>query len=37
MMLLKDEGKAIPVTGWTVREHSRRLRLLDYEKIGTWR
>jgi len=36
-MLLKDEGKAISVTGWTGHEGSWRFRLPDYETIGTWR
>ena len=33
----KDKSKAIPVQPWKSPEGSRRLRLADFKKIGTWR
>jgi len=33
----KDIGKAIPLQAWTGPEGSRRLRLPNFETIGTWR
>jgi len=32
---VKDEGKAIQLQAWTGPEGSRRLRLPDFETIGT--
>jgi len=31
------KAKATPVQAWTGPEGSRRLRLLDFKTIGTWR
>jgi len=31
------KGKAIPLQAWTGPEGSRKLRLPDFKKIGTWR
>jgi len=33
----KSKSKAIQLQAWTGREGSRRLRLPDFKKIGTWR
>jgi hypothetical protein len=33
----KGKGKAIPLQAWTGPEGSRRLRLPDFNTIGTWR
>jgi hypothetical protein len=33
----KGKGKAIPLQAWTDTEVSRRLRLPDFKKIGTWK
>jgi len=32
-----NKGKAISLKAWTGPEGSRRLRLPDFKKIGTWR
>ena len=32
-----EKGKAIPLQAWARPEGSRRLRLPDFEIIGTWR
>ena len=34
---VKKKGKSIPLQAWTSPEGSRRLRLLDFKTIGTWR
>jgi len=31
------QSKAIPLQAWTDPDGSRRLRLSDFKKIGTWR
>jgi len=31
----KSEGKPVPLQSWTGLEGSRRLRLIDFKKIGT--
>jgi len=36
-ILCKKKGKAIPLQAWTGPEGSRRFRLPDFKKIGTWR
>jgi hypothetical protein len=36
-VLRKDKGKAAPLPAWTGPEGSRRLRLPDFETIGTRR
>ena len=37
MEAMQGKGKAIPWQAWTGPEGSRRLRLLDFKIIGTWR
>jgi len=37
VIVCKIKGKAIPLQAWTGPEDSRRLRLLDFKTIGTWR
>jgi hypothetical protein len=33
----EDKGKAIPLQAWAGPEGSRKLRLLHFKTVGTWR
>jgi len=36
-MTIKGKGKAVPLQTWTGPEGPRRLRLLDFQTVSTWR
>jgi len=36
MSWVKGKGKSFPLQAWTAPEGSRRLRLPDLKRIGTW-